>query len=375
MTRVVITGAGAVSPIGNNAAEVMEGIKTGRRGIGRISSFNAHHFQYNFGAEVKDNGGPLVTEPHVNRQEIFIKQAVAELLETCGNFAGYAPANRGLNLGVSLDYFDIKGYVSSGLSKGNWRQWSSCNHRIVEELAVTTKAGGGFTVNVTACVASTQAIGLSFRMLKGLPAGNMIVTGGFDSVLNQLHYMSFYKLGALSNWEGEPGQACRPFDKNRGGVVLGEGAAVFLLQNAEDVQPDKVLAEIVGYSSSQDAYKATDPHPDGIFLAKAAVNAIAEANAMRRIFPNRWTEIPVFSMKGQTGHLIAACGALEMMGVIYSLETQQVPATVNFEEPDPEAPLRVIKENPLDMDIDYVLKLNSAFGGQNAALVVKKYVP
>jgi 3-oxoacyl-(acyl-carrier-protein) synthase len=245
-------------------------------------------------------------------------------------------------------------------------------------------------------VASNHAIGLSFRILKQSKE-KIIITGGVDSMLNPLHYMGFYKLGALSNWTGNPENACRPFDKNRCGLVLGEGAAVLLLQHYEEADPENILAEIVGYRSSMDAYTITDPQPDGTFLAKAAINAVSEAgitpneidcvhlhgtgtlknalteaNAMKLIFGDRYPEIPVFSLKGQVGHLIAACGAMEMLGVIYSLQRQQVPPTINFEEPDPEVPLRVITEQSLDMKIKHILKLNSAFGGQNAAFVLKK---
>ena len=400
MGRVVITGAGAISSIGNNYDEVMEGIRTGKRGIGKIQSIDTCHLPGNIGAEVRENGSSLRTESHIDRKEIFIIRAVNELFKKCGAIHSYKPEKRFMHMGAGHDYLDLIGYTNSNdKSAGNWINYSKSGHIIVEELAKINEIKGGFSVNVTTCVAATQAMGTSFRMLKRLSAGNIIITGGFDSVINHMHYMAFYKLGAMSSWKGEPGEACRPFDKNRCGLVLGEGAGVFLLQDAEDVIAGEGLAEIVGYSSTMDAYKVTDPHPQGKYLAIAAQraieeaglspadidcvhlhgtgtykNAIAETNAMRQIFPVRWSEIPVFSMKGQIGHLIGACGALEMIGVIYSLKYQQVPPTVNFEEQAPEAPLMVIKDKPLDMKIDHILKLNSAFGGQNSALVVKRYV-
>jgi len=400
MGRVVITGVGAVSPIGNNFEEVMEGIRDGKRGIGNIQSIDTAHFPSNLGAEVKENGNPLRTESHIDRKEIFMERALDELIKKSEAINHYPPEKRFMHIGAGHDYLDLIGYANShDKTTGNWIDYSKNAHIIVKKLAKTNEIKGGFSVNVTTCVAATQAMGTSFRMLKRLSAGNIIITGGFDSVINHMHYMAFYKLGAISSWKGEPGRACRPFDKNRCGLVLGEGAGVFLLQNAEDVGAGEGLAEIVGYGSTMDAYKVTDPHPDGKYLARAALsaieeagltstdidcvhlhgtgtykNAIAETNAMRQIFPDRWAEIPVFSMKGQIGHLIGACGALEMIGVIYSLKHQQVPPTVNFENQAPEAPLMLIKDKPLDMKIDHILKLNSAFGGQNSALVVKRYV-
>jgi 3-oxoacyl-[acyl-carrier-protein] synthase II len=398
MGRVVITGAGAVSPIGNSFAEVMEGIRSGRRGIGRIKSIDTQHFLYNYGGEVKEDGEPVRTESHLDRKEVFAKQAIKELFESNNSLKDHDPMNRILNLGVGHDYLDLMGCMDhKDETQGAWLEHSMNGYDIVKNLAEIHEIRGGFSANITTCVASTLAMGHSFRMLRDSDGGKIVLTGGFDSVINHIYYMAFYKLGALSRWEGEPGEACRPFDKNRAGMVLGEGSAVFSFETGEDVSDG--LAEIVGYGASMDAYKVTDPHPEGKGLALAALNAIkdagltpddidcvhlhgtgtyknalAEAKAMQRIFPEKWKEIPVFSLKGQIGHLIGACGALEMIGVIYSLKNQQVPPTVNFEEKDPEVPLRVIKGEPLDMKIDHVLKLNSAFGGQNGAFVVKRYV-
>jgi 3-oxoacyl-[acyl-carrier-protein] synthase II len=229
-------------------------------------------------------------------------------------------------------------------------------------------------------------------------AGKVVVTGGADSMLNPLSYMGFYKLGAFSQWKGDPGRSCRPFDKNRCGLVIGEGAAAFLMQRLEDADPTTIEAEIAGYASTMDSYMITDPQPEGTALARAALEAIeaagitpeeidcahlhetgtlknapAEAKAMQKIFGKRFSEIPVYSLKGQTGHLIGACGAIEVVAAIHSLRTQKVLPTVNFEEADDEVPLRIIRDGPLHHNIEYILKLSSAFGGQNAALVLKRY--
>lgn len=397
--KVVITGAGVVSPIGNNLQEVMKGIETGMRGIGKIGGFNTDFFPSDLGAEVKDNGIAQQWNSDVDRKEVFLKKALSELYNMCNWIQKYSPSSRIMNLGAGLDYFDLPGFVNS-LKNGykDWREYSNNTYKIVESLANEYQIDGGFSVNVTACVASTQAIGLSYRMLRNTSESIIMISGGFDSMLNPLHYMGFYKLGALSNWEGDPGDSCRPFDKKRCGLVLGEGAVVFLLQNGIEADPATILAEITGYSSTMDAYMVTDPDPNGRSLAKAALNAIEEAalspddidcvhlhgtgtiknelaeyEAMKLIFKDRYKEIPVFSMKGQIGHLIAACGAMEMLGVIYSLQTQSVPVTVNYEEDDPDVHLFVVKDKPLKMDINRVLKLNSAFGGQNTALVISRY--
>ncbi len=392
----MITGAGVISPVGNTVDDFMEGIAAGKCGIGTVRSFDAEDFPSMFGAEVKSPSPGEKTG--VDKKVLFLEQAIEELLQNNDTFYTYPAHQRILNLGSGLDYFDLPGFVNSEDARENkWNPYSKNAYRAIRQIAEKYDIQGGCHVNVSACVASNHAIGLSFRMLKQCRE-RIILTGGTDSMLNPPHYMGFYKLGALSNWSGEPEQACRPFDKRRCGLVLGEGAAVFLLQNYDEADPHRIIAEIVGYSSTMDAYTVTDPHPEGTFLAKAALdaiceagitpadidcvhlhgtgtvkNALAEARAMQLIFGGSYTEMPVFSLKGQVGHLIAACGALEMSGVIYALQRQQIPPTINFEEPDADVPLRVITGKPLEMKIEYVLKLNSAFGGQNAAFVIKKY--
>lgn len=396
MERVVITGMGAISPIGTTVNEFMQSITAGRQGIGHICNFSTDHFPSTLGAEVKLDENDVKIA--LDRKIFFLEKALNELLIDNSTFQNYSPNNRILNIGSGLDYFDLSDYVNSSDRKLNqWHQYSKNSYYAIEKLAQKYQIQGGFNVNVSACVASSQSLGLSFRMLKQ-NRQKIIVSGGTDSMLNPLHYMGFYKLGALSNWEGRPQASCRPFDKNRCGLVLGEGTAVFLLQNAREAFTDDIIVEIVGYSSTMDAYLITDPQPEGFLLAKAAQQAIqeaditpndidcvhlhgtgtpkndpAEANAMKLIFGDRTEEIPVFSLKGQVGHLIAACGALEMLGIIYSLQTQQVPPTINFTDPDPKVPLRVVTGEPLKMPINYVLKLNAAFGGQNTAFVVKRY--
>ncbi|MCP4136558.1 MAG: beta-ketoacyl-[acyl-carrier-protein] synthase family protein [bacterium] len=399
MAKVVITGAGVASPIGTGMDEFMSGIREGRKGIDRIKNFDTEYFATNYGAEVRKGGEIVKTGQGTDRKELFIQTAMKELFESSSAIKKYAPADRILNMGTGIDYFDIVGCVGSRQDVKNidWASYTRRSYSVVEELARDFNIEGNFTVNAAACVASTQAMGLSYRMLKE-NKGTACITGGFDSMLSHIHYMGFYKLGALSDWEGEPGEACRPFDKKRRGLVLGEGGVAYLLQNEEEANPEDILAEIAGYSTTTDSYLVTDPDPTGSALAKAAGEAIADAGlapadidcvhlhgtgteknelaetkAMELVFQERYTEIPAFSLKGQIGHLIGACGAMEILGAIYSLKNQEVPPTVNFEEADPRAPLRIIKDKPLKTEITNILKLNAAFGGQNTAFVLRRY--
>ena len=396
--RVFVTGAGAASPLGCGLDEFYAGLEGGLRGTRHITCFNAELFPSATGGEVKRNGEVLKLPPAEDRKAFFAGLALDELFaRRPGGFGEYAPGMRALYAGAGIDHFDLQGYINSGdAARGDWGP--HCSHPHAVAAALTRKHGieGGASINVAACVASTQALGTAFRSLRRSP-GRLAVAGGFDSMLSHLHYMGFYKLGALAESPGVPERACRPFSRNRAGLVIGEGAAFFSLETAPGAEP---LAELAGYASTMDAYTPTDPDPAGKALAAAALaaineagltpadidcahlhetgtfkNALAETAAMRLIFGGRYNEVPVFSLKGQTGHLIGACGALETLAVIDSLRNQRVLPTVNYEVPDPDVPLRVVTGAPLKLAVRNVLKLSAAFGGQNAALVFRRYEP
>lgn len=395
MTRVVITDVGVVSPLGTGTGEFFRGLHEGRRGIDHIRSFDTGFFPVDLGAEARSAGAVVASGTSVDRKGVFIRQAVEQVFRA-GRIERYAPARRQLCLGAGIDYFDFPGYVH-GRAARPWTEFSLRAHRVVERLAEDFSFAGGHAVNVAACVASTQAMGLALRMLRRSPE-QAIVTGGFDSMLSHLHYMGFFNLGALSDWDGEPAGGCRPFDRQRRGLVIGEGAAACLFEAQAHADPNAIQCEVAGYGATMDAYMVTDPEPSGRMLAHAALaairdagitpddidsvdlhgtgtvkNALAETRAMELIFPSRWREIPVFALKGQIGHLIGACGAVEVLGVIDTLKHQRVLPSMNCEEPDPDLPLRIIRGEPLAASITHVLKLNAAFGGQNTALVFKKH--
>jgi 3-oxoacyl-[acyl-carrier-protein] synthase II len=395
--HVFITGAGVASPLGCGLEEFSAGLEAGMKGTRDITCFNAALFPSAIGGEVKRAGEVLRLPPDQDRKSRFAGLALEELFSRRpGGFSEYAPGLRALYAGAGIDHFDLQGYIDSGASaRGDWGPHCSHPHTVAAELARRHGIEGGACVNVAACVASTQALGTAFRALRRSP-GRLAVAGGFDSMLSHLHYMGFYKLGALAESPGAPERACRPFSRNRAGLVIGEGAAFFSLETSS--KKAAPLAELAGYASTMDAYTPTDPEPGGRALAAAALAAIAEAGlkpedidcahlhetgtyknalaetaAMRLIFGERYTEVPVFSLKGQTGHLIGACGALETLAVIDSLQNQRVLPTVNYEVPDPEVPLNIVRGAALSLPVRNILKLTAAFGGQNAALVFKRY--
>ncbi|MFZ5952547.1 MAG: beta-ketoacyl-[acyl-carrier-protein] synthase family protein [Candidatus Rifleibacteriota bacterium] len=397
MNRVFITAATASAPSGTDVNEIFENVREAKSSLGKIEHFDASEFPVSHGAEVRHEQQVVKTPSGTDRKSFFIEKAVDELIEKI-DINRYQPAKRHIHMGAGIDFFDIENYVNSGkASTGAWQPFCSHSNNVIDRLVRKHQLKGGHSTNVAACAASTQSIGLGFRIVRNDPA-DMVITGGYDSMLCHLHYLGFYKLGALSDWQGDPAKACRPFDKKRCGLVLGEGAVSYLLESQANADKDSILAEICGYSSTMDSYLVTDPDPEGTYLAKAAMqaiaeadigpedidsvhlhgtgtykNALAEAKAMKIIFKDRARDIPVYSMKGQIGHLIGACGAMELLAAIWSLKNSMVPVTVNFEEADPEVELNVIKDKPVKLNIKYILKLNAAFGGQNTALVLRRH--
>jgi len=394
---VVITGMGIASPAGTGMAEVMEAIERGVPGVGIIQGFDSEAYPARLGAEVRAGGQAVLLERRADRKASFIRTALAELAGTHRGFGRYAASDRYIFMGTGIDYFDVEGLAGEwDGTAGGWEPHCRRSCEIVARLADEFGISGGMSVNVSACVASAQSMGLAFRMLRH-EGGRLVVTGGFDSMLNPLHYIGFYKLGALADWSGDPGGACRPFDRKRSGLVIGEGAMACAMQRAEEADPGSVMMEVAGYGSTMDAYLVTDPDPEArglvesmlMALADAGMspddvdcvhlhgtgtikNAYAETHAMQQVFPGRWKDIPVYSMKGQIGHLIGACTAVEMAAVAYCFERQEIPPVVADEEPDPDIPLRVVRHTPVRMPIRTILKLNAAFGGQNSALVLRR---
>ena len=392
MKRAAITAAGVVSPLGSGLAGFRTGLHAGHRGIDHISCFDAAHFPTDFGAEVRADGAVVQMPQGTDRKAVFLRQALQELAAQ-GGLESYPPAQRRLNLGAGIDYFDFLGYLARKADQ-HWTDFSARSAAVVADLAGEFAIRGGHLANVSACVASTQAIGLGLRQIRANP-GTTVVCGGFDSMLSHLHYMGFYHLGALSNWPGEAAGACRPFDRRRCGLVIGEGAAVYQLEDASQADPARTLGFLSGYASTMDAYMVTDPDPGAQQLALAArqaiadagltpddidsvdlhgtgtyKNALAEARALEIVFGGRYREIPVFALKGQIGHLIGGCGAMELLGVLDALHEQRILPSINCEEIDPELPLNIVRGEPLALPLRHILKINAAFGGQNTATVL-----
>jgi len=403
-TKIVLSGLALASPIGNDIPAFFNAIRNTKTATAKITCMDSEKFSASVAAEVlKEKWNEELTDRD-DRKNLFLNYTLEKLLnDRKRELEKYIPESRHLFLGTGIDFVNIpellERFTLSGNEYFDFIPYYRNTYDIAKNAASKYLILGSFTVNVATCIASAQAIGIGYLFLKENP-DNIAIVGGFDSMLNYPQYLGFQRLGPFSNWSGEPDKACRPFDKNRSGMILGEGAAVYTMQEARSADPENILAEVKGYASSMDGYLITDPEPSGSYLARAALRAIkyaglspsdidcvhlhgtgtlkndeAEANAMKLIFSEKFSEIPVFSLKGHIGHAIGACSALEVGAVIYSIKNQCVPITANFQKPDEKVPLNVIKGDEKNMRIQNVLKLNANIGGQNSALVIGKYEP
>jgi 3-oxoacyl-[acyl-carrier-protein] synthase II len=397
--RVAISAIGVRSPLGCTTEEVYTNIAQGTRCIAEIENLDTGGFSQKAAGEIRSSGKVVKTPPTVDRKAHFLEEAIRSLDDFSHFTKRYQPQDLVLNTGSGVDYvhieklFNDKEYL---LDEGEELTSHHKSYALIREIARKFNIDGGVNVFTAACVASTQAIGTSYRMIrKGYRKA--AVTGGSDSMINYVNFLGFQNLGAMSSSADAP-YACKPFDLKRDGTILGEGAIMILLEELPNAPEDKIDAEIVGYGTTMDAYAVTDPDPAAASLARAIEKALSDAGitpemidcvhlhgtatpknapceykALKQVFGTRAATLPVYSLKGQTGHLIGSCGALEILAAIYSLKNQVVLPTVNFREQDPEAPLFVITKKPYKIKIDYLLKLNSSFGGENTALILKRH--
>ena len=418
MKRVVVTGCGVVSAIGQGREAFFSGLREGRSGIGPISLFDASTFPVRLAGEVKglDREALVARYPDagpVKDRKVFLALAAFDdLLADAEIPPDMLTRERvGLNLGVSLEVLplDCLRRPASGPDHG-LTGLLRCVKDMEEILqtpldtASRILAGrhglsGPVYVNGSACAASAMAIGHSFELVRrGL--AEAIVCGGFDSMIHPLGIGGFALLGALSTAGPDDGPACRPFDARRDGTVIGEGAGLVMLESLDHARQRhaSILAEVVGYGASLDAFKPTDPDPEGRGMRSAMEKALAsagigpdaigyinahgtstpkndeiETKAIKSLFGDEARRIPVSSTKSMIGHLIGAAGAVEFIACLSAFLGGLIPPTINYEHPDPFCDLDYVPNRARPWAGDYILTNSFGFGGQNAALVLKRW--
>ena len=404
--RVVITGLGAITPIGNTVEEFWNGIKNGTVGIGPITKFDTTEYKVKIAAEVKD----FVAKERMDfkaskRMETFSQYAVAAAKEACAD-AGFEiekedPYRCGVIIGSGIGSLQqIEKQYTTILEKGPGRVAPLMVPMMISNMAagnVSIQLGlkGKCTNVVTACATGTNCIGDALRAIQYGDA-DVMFAGGTESCICPTGIAGFTALTALTTRE-DPLRASIPFDKDRNGFVMGEGAGVLVIESLEHAQKRgaNILAEIVGYGSNCDAYHMTTPTPDGSGAAKAIKLAINEAgikpedvdyvNAHGTSTPANekgesaaivsvlGKDVPVSSTKSFTGHLLGAAGAVEAIFCVKAIEDSIVPPTINYKEKDEQCDLDIVPNELRNAQLNIVMSNSLGFGGHNASLLLKKY--
>ena len=409
--RVVVTGLGAVTPIGNNVEDFWAGIREGKVGIGPITKFDTTDYKVKIAAEVKDFNAKDHMDPRAaRRMDPFCQYAVTaakEAFEDAGLDMEKEDADRvGVIVGSGVGgLMTMEEQVTKMNDRGPARVsplfiTMTIGNMAAGNIAIRYGAKGICENVVTACATGTNAIGDAFRQIKD-GRQDVMFAGGAEAAICRIGIAGFTNLTALSK-NPDPKDACKPFDKNRDGFVMSEGAGVLIMEELEHAKARgaKIYGEIVGYGSNGDAYHITSPLPDGSGAAKAMklameeagitpeqvsyinahgtsthANEIGETAAIRLALGEETAyKVPVSSTKSMTGHLLGAAGAVEAIICVKAMQDNFLPATINYKTPDPECDLDVIPNEGRKVDnVEYVLSNSLGFGGHNAVLCFKKW--
>ena len=410
--RVVVTGLGMVSPLGTGKEENWEAVCSGRSGIGHITRFDASAFSSQIAGEVKNyRSEDFMDKQQIRRFDVFIHYAVASArmaLEDSGLEINGSNGHRvGCITGSGLGGLEmLEHYHEVLLEKGPRRVSPFFIPGMIAnmapgQVAIETGAKGPNTSIATACAASTHAIGESFRIIREGIADAMI-TGGSEAVVTPLALAGFCSMRALSTRNDEPEKASRPFDLNRDGFVMGEGAGLLILEELDHAvrRGTDIYAEIVGYGLSADAYHVSAPDPEGegaVNCMKAALvyaglepgdidyvnahgtstklNDSSENKAIKTVFGKHAYRLAISSTKSMTGHLLGAAGGVEAIFTTLAIKHGIIPPTVNYETPDPDCDLDYVPNAAREMDVKAAMSNSFGFGGTNACLVFKAFEP
>ena len=408
--RVVVTGIGLLCAVGSGTEAVWKAILAGQSGIGPITLFDASQHPCRFAGEVK-NFDPLqyVEKKELKKMGRFIYFALAAsdfALKHAGlKLEGKRAERTGVYIGSGIGGFDVIEREHTELLRGGPRKISpffipgSIINLAAGQVSIRTGAKGPNSATATACSASAHAIGDSFRIIARGDADAMIC-GGTEAAITPMGVGGFTAMRALSTRNHEPQRASRPFDADRDGFVIGEGAGVLILEALEVAQKRNapILAEIVGYGMSGDAYHITQPEEsgEGAYRVMAAtlkdaglqpediayVNAHGtstpvgdkiETAAIKRLWGEHAKKVAVSSTKSMTGHLLGGAGGLEAGFTILALRDQILPPTINYEKPDPDCDLDYVPNQARKTELHYALTNSFGFGGTNAALLFRRW--
>ncbi|MDI6601423.1 MAG: beta-ketoacyl-ACP synthase II [Thermoanaerobacteraceae bacterium] len=408
--RVVITGLGAITPIGIGLDEYWNALKEGRSGIDYITKFDASEYSTKIAGEVRGfDPVNYIDKKEAKRMDRFTQFAVAAanmaLKDASLDMAKEDKEKVGVILGTGVggietleEQFHV--YYEKGPGKVSpFFIPMMIANMAAGQIAIVFGAKGVNQTTISACASATNAIGDAFRFIQNGEA-DVIITGGAESPITPMAFAGFCSMKAMSTHNENPKEASRPFDAERDGFVMGEGAGVLILEELAHAikRGAKIYAEIVGYGLTADAYHITVPAPEGEGAARAMRNALNDAGilpedvqyinahgtstdyndkfetmAIKTVFKDHAYKLAVSSTKSMTGHLLGAAGGIESIATVLSIYNGFVVPTINYKTPDPECDLDYVPNTGREIDIHYAVKNNFGFGGQNASLVFKKY--
>ncbi|KQL54468.1 3-oxoacyl-ACP synthase [Heyndrickxia shackletonii] len=408
MKRVVVTGLGAVTPLGNNLEEIWDSAVNGRSGIGYLTRFDATNFSAKTAAEVKDfdlSNYMKVNERH--RMDRFTQYAVASAIMAVKNAnvtigKDVLPENIGVCFGTAIGGIESFEESYQNLITGGYQNLYPFSTTMVisnmasSQVAITLGAKGYNNCVVLSCASSSNAIGDGYRAIQRGDAEMMIV-GGAEASITPLGVGAFCAMGAIST-NPDPESACRPFDANRDGLVMGEGAGALLLETLDSAikRNADIYGEIIGYATNSDAYHITSPAPGGEGSIKVMELALKDASlrkeeidyinahgtstknndkmetaAIKKLFGENAYHIPISSTKSMTGHMMGAAGAIEAIFSLMTIRNGVIPPTIHLENQDPECDLDYVPNIARKKDVKTVLSNALGFGGHNSALIFR----
>ena len=408
--RVVITGLGAITPVGNTADAFWKALLAGQSGIGKITRFDASDYDAQIAGEVKDfDPTAFIDKKEARRMDRFTQFAIAA--------AKMASEDAGLDLAAE-DLQRVGTVIGTGIGgidtlndqykvlfdKGPNRISPFFVPMMIANMAagqVSIAMGlqGPCSCVITACATGTNSIGDAFRIIQRGDA-DVMLAGGTEAAVSPAAMAGFCAMKAMSTYNEEPEKASRPFDKKRDGFVMGEGAGVVVLESLEHAlaRGATIYAEVGGYGTNADAYHITAPAPEGVQAAKCMELAIKDAGlqtvdvnyinahgtstplndknetlAIKSLFGEHASKLAISSIKSMTGHLLGASGGIEFIASVLTVLNDMIPPTINYDDPDPELDLDYVPNTARKQVVNVAMSNSFGFGGHNATLLVKKY--
>ncbi|MBE2904199.1 beta-ketoacyl-ACP synthase II [Anoxybacillus flavithermus] len=407
--RVVVTGLGAVTPLGHDVETTWKNIVAGKSGIGPLTRLNADDFPAKVAAEVKDfQVEQFIDKKEARKMDRFTQYAVAASMMAVKDANLQITEDNATRVGVwigsgigGMETYEEQ--LKTFLEKGYRRVSPFFVPMMIPDMAagqvsIMLGAKGINSCTVTACATGTNSIGDAFKVIERGDA-DVMITGGTEAPITHMAFAGFSAAKALS-FNPDPKTACRPFDQHRDGFIMGEGAGIIILEELEHAlkRGARIYAEIVGYGATGDAYHITAPAPGGEGGVRAMRQALHDANmrpedidyinahgtsteyndkyetmAIKEVFGEHAYKLAVSSTKSMTGHLLGAAGAVEAIFSVLSIYDGVIPPTINYETPDPECDLDYVPNVARKQDVRAVLSNSLGFGGHNATIIFKKY--